>query len=157
MNLLVILITVLILWRIIEGWKTGFAAELNKLVSLVVALFVLSLAVMVISSFMDKDYKNGTIAVILIMVVGLVLRLVNILLHSVMTIARLPILNILNRLLGIGVGFMEVIVAAWIMYTIIETLPTGPFGEHVMKWTLENEYLLKIYNANFIIKWINGI
>ena len=43
-NLLLIILIALGIWRAVRGFKTGLAEEVNRLVSLVVALFVLVLS-----------------------------------------------------------------------------------------------------------------
>ena len=34
--------------------------------------------------------------------------------------------------------------------------PTGAFGEQIMKWTNENEWLLRLYQSNYISGWISS-
>lgn len=103
-NLLLIILIALGIWRAVRGFKTGLAEEVNRLVSLVVALFVLALAIMAISSFMDHNNQNGIIAIILILITGIVFHLLSIVLRSLKTIAGLPIINLFNSLLGIAAG-----------------------------------------------------
>ena len=81
-NLLLIILIALGIWRAVRGFKTGLAEEVNRLVSLVVALFVLALAIMAISSFMDHNNQNGIIAIILILITGIVFHLLSIVLRS---------------------------------------------------------------------------
>ena len=156
-NLLLIILIALGIWRAVRGFKTGLAEEVNRLVSLVVALFVLALAIMAISSFMDHNNQNGIIAIILILITGIVFHLLSIVLRSLKTIAGLPIINLFNSLLGIAAGLMEVVVALWITYIIIQSFPTGSFGEQIMKWTNENEWILRLYDSNYIAGWISAL
>ena len=129
--------------------------EIYRLISLVVALFVLALSIMAISSFMDHNTKNGIVAVILIIITGIVFHLLSIVLNSLKTVAKLPIISFFNSILGIAAGVLEVAVAFWILYIIIQNFPTGSFGEQIMKWTNENEWLLRLYNSNYISGWIS--
>ena len=131
------------------------AEEIYRLISLVVALFVLALSIMAISSFMDHNTKNGIVAVILIIITGIVFHLLSIVLNSLKTVAKLPIISFFNSILGIAAGVLEVAVAFWILYIIIQKFPTGSFGEQIMKWTNENEWLLRLYNSNYISGWIS--
>ena len=119
-NILLIIALALCLWRAYRGFRVGMAEEIYRLISLVVALFVLALSIMAISSFMDHNNKNGIVAVILIIITGIVFHLLSI------------VLNI-----------------------IIQNFPTGSFGEQIMKWTNENEWLLRLYNSNYISGWIS--
>lgn len=154
-NILLIILLALCIWRAVRGFRTGMAEEVYRLISLVVALFVLALSIMAISSFMDHDNKNGIIAIILIVITGILFHLLSIVLNSLKTIAGLPIISFFNSLLGIAAGILEVVVALWILYIIIQNFPTGSFGEQIMKWTNENEWLLRLYNSNYISGWIS--
>ena len=154
-NILLIIALALCLWRASRGFRVGMAEEIYRLISLVVALFVLALSIMAISSFMDHNTKNGIVAVILIIITGIVFHLLSIVLNSLKTVAKLPIISFFNSILGIAAGVLEVAVAFWILYIIIQNFPTGSFGEQIMKWTNENEWLLRLYNSNYISGWIS--
>ena len=119
-NILLIILLALCIWRAVRGFRTGMAEEVYRLISLVVALFVLALSIMAISSFMDHDNKNGIIAIILIVITGILFHLLSIVLNSLKTIAGLPIISFFNSLLGIAAGILEVVVALWILYIIIQ-------------------------------------
>ena len=155
-NILLIILLALCIWRAVRGFRTGMAEEVYRLISLVVALFVLALSIMAISSFMAHDNKNGIIAIILIVITGILFHLLSIVLNSLKTIAGLPIISFFNSLLGIAAGILEVVVALWILYIIIQNFPTGAFGEQIMKWTNENEWLLRLYQSNYISGWISS-
>lgn len=156
-NILLIIALALCLWRACRGFRVGMAEEVYRLISLVVALFVLALSIMAISSFMDHNNKNGIVAVILIIITGIVFHLLSIVLNSLKTVAKLPIISFFNSILGIAAGVLEVVVALWILYIIIQNFPTGSFGEQIMKWTNENELLLRLYNSNYISGWISSL
>lgn len=156
-NILLIILLALCIWRAVRGFRTGMVEEVYRLISLVVALFVLALSIMAISSFMDHDNKNGIIAIILIVITGILFHLLSIVLNSLKTIAGLPIISFFNSLLGIAAGILEVVVALWILYIIIQNFPTGAFGEQIMKWTNENEWLLRLYQSNYISGWISSL
>ncbi len=157
MNLLVIILAIIVVWRICRGFKNGFAKELNHLVSVFMALIVLSLTILLIASIMGKNTKTIIISAVLLIAVSFLYRLVSVLMKSIETIANLPIINIANKLLGMFAGALEVLVVIWIMYVIIEAFPTGQFGYRVMEWTNQSTILINIYNKNFIAHWIAGL
>ena len=72
------------------------------------------------------------------------------------SIASLPLINLLNGLLGVAAGVAEVIVAAWLMYYLIELLPQSALGDQILRWTEENEWLTWLYEANYITQWLSG-
>lgn len=156
-NILLILLVILALWRAWKGFRNGLADEINRLVSLVAALFVLALAVMIIYGVMENNMGNVITAAVVLVITGILFHLLSLVLKSLKTIAKLPIISFLNSILGIGIGLAETVVACWIMYCVIQFFPTGDFGTRIMEWTYENEYLLKLYEANYFLKMLTGL
>ena len=155
-NLLLPVLLLLAAWRAWRGFKNGFADEVYRLISLIAALLVLALLLMAAASFQEKDIKNGMIAAVLLLIAGILLHLFGIIMKSLKTIAKLPVISLLNSLLGLAAGIAEIIIAAWIMYCIIQAFPTGEFGERIMGWTQESEWLTKLYRANRIPLWLQS-
>ena len=156
-NLLLPALLLLAVWRAWRGFKNGLAEEIYRLISLVAALFVLSLLFMAVTSFQADDMKNSIISIILLLITGIVLHLFGIIMKSLKAIAKLPVISFLNSLLGLAAGIAEVIVGAWILYCIIHAFPTGEFGARIMTWTQESEWLTKLYEANYIMKWLQSV
>lgn len=157
MNLLVILFLILIIWYIYKGYKRGFAKEISGLVSLFMALIVLSVIFLLIASILEENMKTTVIAVVLLVIVSFVSRFVNMLTKSVETLAKLPVIGLVNRLLGAGAGVVKLLIIFWIMYMIIDSFPTGQFGEQIMAWTNQSTLLINVYNKNYIANWIMSI
>lgn len=157
MNVLVIIFIIFMIWRIYRGVKNGFAKEVNGLVSLFMALIVLSVALLLIASTMAKNTKTIIVSVVLLVIISLLYRLAGMLMKSLETIAKLPIINIVNAFLGALAGALEVFAIFWIMYALIDNFPTGQFGEQIMQWTQQSTLLVNIFNKNYIVNWIVGI
>lgn len=157
MNLLVIFLALLVIWRAYKGLKKGFAHEVNYLVSVIMALVVLSITLLLISSIIEKNSKTIIISVVLLIAVSVLYRMAGVLMKSIETIAKLPVINLVNMLLGMAAGVLEVLAVFWIMYVIIHSFPTGAFGEQIMEWTNESAILINIYNKNYIAYWIASL
>lgn len=157
MNLLIVILVILLLWRAVKGFKNGFAHEINTLVSTFMALTVLSLVLLLVASIVEKNTRTIIISAVILILAGLLYRLVGVVMKSLETIAKLPIINLINKLFGMGAGVLEVLVIFWIVYVIIESFPTGAFGEQIMSWTAQSEILTNIYQKNYIAKWITGL
>ena len=157
MNLLVIIFIVLMIWGIWKGFKSGFAKEINGVVSLFMALIVLSVVFLLLASIWEKNTRTSVVSVVLLVVAGIFYRLVSLVMKSMETLARLPLIRLVNRLLGAAAGALEVMIVFWIMYMIVEGLPTGRFGEQIMAWTKESALLVNIYHKNYIAHWIAGL
>lgn len=150
-NILLIILIIIACWRIVQGFRNGMIDEISRLISLVAALFVLSLAVMIIYGFMEENKKNVIVAVVALVILGCVFHLINFIMKSLKTLARLPVISLLNKVLGMITGLAEVIVICWIMYTVIQMFPVGEVGEQIMAWTYKSEPLMKLYETNCIL------
>ncbi len=156
LNPLLLILLLFGIWRAWRGAKNGFAEEISRLVGLIAALFVLALILMIVTSFRKDDIQNGVIAVIFLLITGILLHLFSFIMKALKSIASLPLINLLNGILGVAAGVAEVIVAAWLMYYLIELLPQSALGDQILRWTEENEWLTCLYEANYITQWLSG-
>lgn len=157
MNILVILFFIFLIWRIYRGFRNGFAKEVNGLVSLFMALIVLSVVLLLIASIVGKNTKTIVVSIVLLVIVSFLHKLVSMLMKSLETIAKVPVINLINMLLGAAAGVLEVFVVFWIMYVVITYFPTGKFGELIMDWTRQSTLLCHIFDKNYIANWIVGM
>ena len=151
MNVLLVCVILFALWRGYAGMKKGMVDEIRMLLSLVISLFVLSLAILLYSSVKEKNNTNIILSVLMLLITGLAARLVNLIFKS------LSILKLLNSVLGIVVGMAESIVVLWIIYIVIASFDTGRVGSQIAAWTVENEWLTKLYQMNRFAYWLAGL
>ncbi|MDO4334094.1 MAG: CvpA family protein [Eubacteriales bacterium] len=154
MNVLLIILIILAVWRGIRGFKLGLVDETGRLLALVISLFVISLGILLYTSIQNSDTKNMVLSIVMIIVTGLVARLVKLIIKSLSAIAHLPIISALNSLLGIAIGVSEAVVALWIVYVVIASFDTGTFGHQIMEWTSQSEILQKMYDMNQFAYWM---
>lgn len=154
MNVLLIILIILAVWRGIRGFKLGLVDEIGRLLALVISLFVISLGILLYTSIQNSDTKNIVLSIVMIIVTGLVARLVKLIIKSLSAIAHLPIISALNSLLGIAIGVSEAVVALWIVYVVIASFDTGTFGHQIMEWTSQSEILQKMYDMNQFAYWM---
>lgn len=157
MNLLVVIFIVLMIWRAYRGFKSGFAKEISGVVSLFMALVVLSVVFLLVAGIWEKNIRTTVASVVMLLIVSFLCWLLNMVMKSIETLAKLPLISLVNRLLGIVAGALEIMIVFWIMYVIIEGVPTGRFGEQIMTWTKQSTLLVNIYNKNYIANWIVGL
>lgn len=157
MNILLIIVLLFALWRGYAGLKKGMVDEVRMLLSLVLTMLVLSLAILLYTSVKENDTKNIVLFVIAILITGLAAHLVNLIFKSLSAIARLPVLHFADRLLGMAFGAMEAVVGLWIVYIVIGSFDTGVFGSQIAAWTMQSEFLTKLYRMNQVVYWMAGI
>lgn len=154
MNILLIILIILALWRGWRGMKRGLIDEIGRLISMVLMLFVLCVAILLYTSVKESNIKNVVLSVVIILITGVIARLIKFAVKSLSAVAHLPVLNMINDLLGAVIGVAEVVVGLWIVYVLIGCFDTGSFGLKIMEWTNESELLQKIYELNQIAYWM---
>ncbi len=157
MNLLTIIFVILTLWGMYRGLRNGFAKEVNGLVSLFMALVILSITLLLIGSIMQKNTKIAVISIIMLVIVSFLYRLLKTVMQSIETVAELPLISLVNRMAGAVAGGLKILVVFWIIYIIVNNCSTGEFGEWVMDRTQQSTILIHVYHKNYIANWIMGL
>ena len=77
--------------------------------------------------------------------------------HFLNALTGLPILHGTNQLLGAALGFAEGVFYLWIFMLVISFTPASAFSAAVMEQVLSNQFLIWIYQNNFLLHILAGI
>lgn len=157
MNILAVIFIILVVCGVWKGFKNGLAGEINGLISLFMALVVISTALLLLGGILQKNTKVIVISAVILVIVSFLYRLLGMLMKSIETVAKLPLISLVNRLAGAMAGAVEILIIFWMIYIIVDSFPTGLFGRRIMEWTNESALLMNIYNRNYIANWIMGL
>ena len=157
MNILLIIVILIALWRGYAGLKKGMVDEVRMLFSLVLTMLVIALAILLHTSVKENNTRNIVLFVIAILIAGLAARLISLIFKSLSAIADLPVFRFADRLLGMAFGAMEAVVGLWIVYIVIGSFDTGVFGSQIAAWTMQSEILTKLYRMNQVVYWMAGL
>lgn len=152
MNVTLIGFIILMLVMVSRGFKKGMVKEITGLISLAVTLFVVSLIIMLYTSFHAEETENMLVTVIILVAVSLIYSLVKIFLKSAKLLSKLPVIKLLDRFLGIFVGAAKGMIILWIIYILNEGNLFGPLTEQIVKDTMNSDILMKIYEYNYLMK-----
>lgn len=152
MNVTLIGFIILMLAMVSRGFKKGMVKEITGLISLAVTLFVVSLIIMLYTSFHAEETENMIVTVIILVVVSLIYSLVKIFLKSAKLLSKLPMIKLLDRFLGLFVGAAKGMIILWIIYILNEGNLFGPLTEQIVKDTMNSDILMKIYEYNYLMK-----
>ena len=112
LNLLLVIMAVVLICMVMDGYKKGMVKSLISLISLLITCVVLFLIGNGLSSYFDGKIFNVILTILLLAAIGLVHHLLNIVFFSAKMIVKLPIVHSLDKLLGIVVGFLVAIIRA---------------------------------------------
>lgn len=156
MNITLIIVLLIVIISSVHGFKKGITKELSSLISWVVTLFVMSLVIMLYTSFNNSETKNTIFTVIILAVVGIIYSVVRFVLKPAKFIAKLPLFHFLDQLLGLVIGVAEGFLIVWLLYVLNESGIFGVVGEMIRTDTARSEILSLIYEYNYLIKIAGG-
>lgn len=150
MLLIVILSTV-------HGFKKGLTKEISGLISWAVTLFVMSLLIMLYTSFQANEGKNTVYTIVILVITGIVYSVIRFVFKPAKLIAKLPLFRFLDQIMGIFIGFAEGVIIIWLIYVLNESGVLGSFGELMRNDTERSQILSVIYEYNYLIRIASGL
>lgn len=150
MNLMLIIVAILILYKMIRGYKQGMVKEIISCVSLLVMCVVVVLIGAGIHSYMDKQIIGVVTAILLLTLVGIAHHLLGVVFFSAKVIAKLPVISWLDKLLGMLVGALEIVILLWTIYVFMSYFNLGKIEDIIMGYTNQSELLQTIYQYNML-------
>lgn len=156
-NILVILILVFMLCKIWDGYNKGMVKEIISFVSLIFLCLFVVLAGNGLSSYLDGKFLNVVVMTILLSLLGIAHHIINVVLIPAELIAKLPVVNKFDKVLGIAVGILETILILWTIYTFTMIMDLGMIGDYILECTAENPVLVWLYQHNYMIDGIETL
>ena len=156
MNFTLIIVVLIIIMAAVHGYKKGITKELSGLISWAVTLFVMSLIIMLYTSFNANESKNIIFIIIILAAVVIIYSIIRLFLKPVKLVVKLPLFKALDRLLGFVIGIAEGFLIVWLMYVLNESDLFGRFGEMISIDTARSQILSLIYEYNYLIKIASG-
>ncbi len=157
MNLMLLIVLLFIVFKIADGYKKGMVKEIISFVSLVVMCVVVVLISAGLHSFMEKQVVGVIIAIVLLSLLGIAHHLLGVVFFSAKMIVKLPIIHWVDKLLGMVVGALEVILILWTLYTFIMYFGLGMIGSMVIEYTKQSQLLTAVYEYNMLAPIVESV
>ena len=154
MNLMLIALIILLIFNVVSGYKKGMVKSIISFVSLIVLCILATLITQGMKSYVKGQVANVIVVLILLSLLGIVHHLLGVVFFSAKMISKLPIVQSLDKVLGIVVGILETVLIIWTIYTFIMILDMGMIGQQVVQYTQESTILLWFYQHNELAKWV---
>lgn len=149
-NYLLVIVIILVLYKLFDGYKKGMVKEIISLVSMAVLCAVAALIAEGIGSYNDGRIFNVVVAGILLVVLLIVHQLLKAVFFSAKLVSKLPVVHFMNKLLGAVFGVLEVVLLLWTVYTLTMMLRLGAIGEIIISYTRESPVLVWVYEHNYL-------
>ncbi len=149
-NFLLVIVIILALYKIADGYKKGMVKEIISLVSMAVLCAVAALIAGGISSYNDGKIFNAVAAVVLLAVLVIAHQLLKMVFFSAKLVSKLPVIHFANKLLGAVFGLFEVVLLLWTVYTLVMMMKLGAIGQIIVSYTQESRVLVWLYEHNYL-------
>ncbi len=149
-NVLVIFMILIAIWRVFDGFRNGLVKELISLITLVILAFATVLLGRAINSYVDKQILNAASALLLFLILCIAHSALKFVFFSAKLVSKLPVVSTVNKLLGALFGVVEAVLFAWVIYTLNMYMDLGVMGEEIVELTRDNVVLTYIYERNYL-------
>ncbi len=151
MNITLIVICFLMLFKIIRGYDKGFVKGIREFIALVVTLIVLLVLYFIYCSFQNQSIASLVLLVLALIIIGAVYNIIHMLLGSVSLLTHLPILRWLDSVLGACLGLCGAVIIIWIVLVINQTGVLGDVGIIIEQDFSENGFLQLVDSCNYFV------
>ena len=149
-NILLIVLMVIMIWRIAVGAKRGMVKELFGLVNLIFVSLVLSLAFLIYRGYTMGSVIELVPLIIAIVVLSIVYAIIKLVFSPAKLVAKLPLVKSVDKILGVIFGAFEVIVVYWVLSCVIKYTDIPPFEQYVMPMIMGNSLLSNLHANNLL-------
>lgn len=153
-NLLFLIFVVMLIAKAVDGANKGMVKQIVSLFSFTMSAVVLTAIALGLRNYSKKDFVQLTIAFMIVFLIGIVRHILNLVFFSAKMISKLPVIKSVDKLLGVAVGLLEVVLAFWTLYAIIMIFDLSAFEKAVMEFTRENNVLSWLYQNNYLAKLV---
>lgn len=149
-NVTLIVLAIMVIVGICLGWKKGFAKTFAGFISLLATMFMLGIFLRIYYTYTNGQVLDTVMAVVVLVVLGAVYGILRLILKSVKAIANLPIIAIIDRLLGIVLGVIVVVALYHIVLVASSLGYLGNIGTFILADVANNEWLKILAQADII-------
>ncbi len=150
LNITMLVVVIILAIGAIKGWKMGLIQELVSLISFILLVIVLLLIATGIQSFMDKRYVQILFILILFFIISIATKIGGLIVKLGKSVAKLPIISLINKLLGMVVGVAESVIFIWVGMIAMVIFENNSICQIIIQQVNENAFLHYIYDVNIL-------
>lgn len=136
--------------------KKGAVKELCSVVSMVVASVVILLISFAVRKYLNHERIIFVITVILLLLLITVYKIVDLFLTTLKLIAKLPVVSLANKLLGLPLAMAEILIMVWTIYCMTMVFNEGAFAKWILDCVRSNAFMKFLYEYNYLYKIVSN-
>lgn len=145
-------IAILVVFALI-GYMKGLVGEITTFIALVLGVIGLALVMLVVDNALDEEFDDALLILLFLLVFIMLVQLIKVLLKTVKFLAKLPLINGVNKLLGTLLGIAEGVVVVWVCFILISKY--NVFGKSIamLEMIKENKFTDFLYDSNLFVSF----
>ena len=154
MNALLLIVIVLAIYKVCDGFKKGMIKEIISLVSMLILAALAALIAGGVASYNSGKILNVIVAVVLLVLLSVVHNILRLVFFSAKMISKLPVIHSADKLLGVAFGLLELLIFIWVGYMLVAVLNLGAAEQFIMTQTQESPVLCWLYEHNYLAYFV---
>ena len=150
MNILLIALVVIMIWRIYAGMKKGVVREAIALVNVLFVALIIGLVCMITNAYHEKNYLAIVIMFVVIVVLSIVYSILKLVFFPAKVVTKLPVVSSMDKLLGLVMGVAETVIGFWALCYVMMYVEFGTLSEQILMMIGESELLTALYQYNLL-------
>ena len=150
MNILLIALAVIMIWRISVGMKKGVVREAIALINVLFVALVIGLVCMITNAYHEGNYIAIAIMLVIIVALSIVYSILKIVFFPAKVITKLPVLSSADKLLGLVMGVAETLIGFWGLCYAMMYVEFGTLNTQVLMMIEESKLLTALYQYNVL-------
>ncbi len=157
MYIVLIVVVLIYIWRIFKGSGNGLIDEVGALADIVIISFAVVSGIIVIESVVDKNLIGFLVSGIILLIILIAKKIIKTMFSVLKLVAELPVINGLNKFLGMIAGILEATALVWVGFACISCLRIPINGKILSDLITTNAFLNFLYQHNLLYNTIQKI
>lgn len=150
MNILLIVLAVVLIWRIAAGMKKGVVREALSLVNVLFVALVVGLVTIIFNAYHAENYFGIVLMIIAIAALSIIYSIIKLVFFPAKVITKLPVVSGVDKLLGLVIGVAEALIAYWALCCVLMYMDLGVWSEQLTMMIGESRLLTALYQYNLL-------
>lgn len=150
MNILLIALAIIMIWRISAGVRKGIVREALSFISVLFVVLIVGIVCMITNAYHERNYLSIVIMVLIIVAISIVFSVIKIVFFPAKVLTKLPVLSSLDKLCGCVCGVAETLLCFWGLCYAVMYIEFGTLNEQFLIMVGESRILTTLYEYNLL-------
>ena len=143
-------VVILLVVKLLLGYKRGLVKELCGIVSTIFAAAIVLLIAFAMRQHFNEERLIFITTLVLIFLLIVLYKVVNTFLTGLKIFSKVPGLNLVDKILGPVLGFIETILIVWAVFCLALIMDMGAFENLIMLSVRNNIVMEKLFVYNYM-------